>query len=134
MRSQTALWIAGSRTTPPLPTSFGPASNCGLISATSAARSAVSAKADGSTITHAQFDPSSAVNNTDETIQLATGHGLHTGDKILYHHGEGGSDVEGLTDGNPYYVRVLTGDKVELYDTQDHAKTATSAFRSSASS
>ena len=50
IRSQTARWTAGSRTTPPLPTCSGPASNCGLISATSAACPAASAKGAGSTV------------------------------------------------------------------------------------
>src|SRR5436190_16901398 len=50
IRSQTARWMAGSRTTPPLPTSLGPASNCGLINATSAALAAVNANGAGSKV------------------------------------------------------------------------------------
>src|SRR6266576_328359 len=50
MRSHTARWMAGSRTTPPLPTAPGPAANCGLISATSAALAAVNANGAGNTV------------------------------------------------------------------------------------
>src|SRR5439155_6235377 len=50
IRSQTARWMAGSRTTPPFPTSLGPASNCGLNNATNPANSAVNAKGAGSKV------------------------------------------------------------------------------------
>src|SRR5215471_18966844 len=48
-RSHTSSWTAGSRTTPPLPTRSGPASNCGFTSATSSLRALASASGAGST-------------------------------------------------------------------------------------
>ena len=47
--AQTASWIAGSRTMPPRPTRSRPASNCGLISAASAAPGASSGRSAGRT-------------------------------------------------------------------------------------
>ena len=95
-----------------------------LLSATSENTS--SATADGTSIIDAGFDAASKIDDSNDTIQLATGHGLHTGDKVTYHHGDGGTDVGDLEDGKQYYVRVVSGDKVELYDTQDNAKTGAS--------
>src|SRR5207245_7250963 len=66
------------------------------------------------------FDPSSKVNATDNTID-AGGSGLRSGDAVVYHHGDGGSDTGGLTDGTTYYVNVQTDGKLKLYDTRAHA-------------
>ena len=49
-RRTRAAWIAGSRTTPPLPTSPRPASNCGLTSATSIAPGRARSSAASSTL------------------------------------------------------------------------------------
>ena len=67
------------------------------------------------------FDPTTAVNVTDDTIDLGGAHGLSSGDKVTYQHGNGGTDVGGLTDGHSYYVNVGSDGKVKLYDTKDHA-------------
>ncbi len=105
-----------------LVTTSGEVTTAGALTLSATSENETSANADGTSIINADFDPSTAVNTTAETIQLAADHNLHTGDKVTYHHGDGGGDIDGLTDGIAYYVRVLTGNKVELYDTQAHAK------------
>src|SRR6266850_2616155 len=110
-------------------TTSGAVTTTGALTLSASSENQTSAKADGTSIINAQFDGSTKIDDTAETIQLAAGHNLHTGDKVTYHHGDGGTNVGDLTDGNPYYVRVLTGNKVELYDTQDHAKASTTDGR-----
>src|SRR5262249_39280210 len=65
------------------------------------------------------------VDTTNDTIDLGGTHGLKTGDAVEYKHGEGGSDIGGLTDGTTYYVYINSG-KIQLYDTQAHANAHTS--------
>src|SRR5882762_9569535 len=110
-------------------TTSGAVTTTGALTLSASSENHTSAKADGTSIINAAFDASTAVDAGAETIQLAGNHNLHTGDKVTYHHGDGGTNVGDLTDGNPYYVRVLTGNKVELYDTQDHAKASTADGR-----
>jgi len=94
----------------------------GALDVHSTSKNTVSAKADGSTVLDVAFDPSAAsiVDTTNETIDLGAKHGLHTGDKVTYHHGAG-DDIKGLTDGQPYYVNI-SGNNAKFYDTLDHAK------------
>src|SRR6266850_2986000 len=106
-------------------TTSGAVTTTGALTLSASSENQTSAKADGTSIINAQFDASTAIDDSAETIQLAVNHNLHTGDKVTYHHGEGGSDI-GLTDGSQYYARVVPGDKVELYDTQARAKAASS--------
>src|SRR5882672_3108734 len=106
-------------------TTSGAVTTTGALTLSASSENQTSAKADGTSIINAQFDASTAIDDGAETIQLAVNHNLHTGDKVTYHHGEGGSDI-GLTDGSQYYARVVPGDKVELYDTQARAKAASS--------
>ena len=52
------------------------------------------------------FDPTAGkVDTGKDTIDAGTS-GLRTGDAVVYHHGAGGTDVGGLTDGTTYYVNV----------------------------
>ena len=120
-----ALAVTGLRSdTHAFITTTGAMTTTGAVTLSASSENHTSAKADGTSIINADFDPSAAVDASAETIQLAADHNLHTGDKVTYHHGDGGADINGLTDGNAYYVRVLTGNKVELYDTQTNAKAA----------
>jgi len=60
------------------------------------------------------FDPTSAVNTSDETISI-TGHGFSTGDVVKYETG-GGTDtaIKNLTNGAIYYVIRVDEDTVKL--------------------
>ena len=68
------------------------------------------------------FDGSDAnvVDVIADTIALGAGHGLKTGDRVVYRHGDVGTDIGGLEDGTAYFVR-MTGDAAQLYDTQAQA-------------
>ncbi|UUZ54388.1 hypothetical protein LP419_39575 [Massilia sp. H-1] len=50
----------------------------------------------------------------------APSHGYSTGDEVTYRMDPGGSVVNGLTDGQKYFLRI-SGDKASMYDTEDHA-------------
>ena len=58
----------------------------------------------------------------EDTIFLGAEHGLTTGQKVKYHHGDGGSDIDGLDDGSEYWVHDAGGGKVKLYDNETNAK------------
>ena len=63
-----------------------------------------------------------AVNDVDagnEEMDL-TAHGLATGDRILYDNG-GGTSIGGLTDGDPYYVRVIDANTLDMHATRSAA-------------
>ena len=67
--------------------------------------------ADGSAVLGAVgFDPShdGTVDFDNDTIDLGGDHGLKTGDKVTYSHGNGGGDIGGLHDGDDYFVNVRT--------------------------
>ncbi|UUZ48810.1 hypothetical protein LP420_40180 [Massilia sp. B-10] len=68
------------------------------------------------------FDPTagSVVDAAAETIDLGAYHGYSTGDEVTYRMDPGGSVVNGLTDGQKYFLRI-SGDKASMYDTEDHA-------------
>ncbi|HYR36750.1 MAG TPA: LEPR-XLL domain-containing protein, partial [Burkholderiales bacterium] len=106
-----------------LVSSTGKVATSGLLALNAASTNATSAKADGTTVLEVTFDPSasSTVDTSAESINLGAKHGFHTGDKVAYHHGDAGGDIKGLTEGGNYFVRV-DGDKVSLYDSQNHAK------------
>lgn len=59
------------------------------------------------------FHTQTAVDDSAETITL-TGHGLTTGDPVLYDV-DGGTDDIGLTDATTYFVNVLDADTVSLH-------------------
>ena len=50
-----------------------------------------------------EFDPSAKVDVGADTIDLGVGHGLKTGDAVIYNSG-GGTVIGGLVDGKLYYV------------------------------
>ena len=70
-----------------------------------------------------QIETIQIVDDGDDTIFLGAEHGLTSGQKVKYHHGTGGADIGGLTDGDEYYVFDAGGGKIKLYDTNaDDAK------------
>ncbi len=94
----------------------------GTLTVSSAANVDGRASAEGSAVIGGvEFDPTSAVDTTNDTIDLGSEHGLKDGDAVEYKHGEGGADIGGLTDGTTYYVRHDSGGKFKLFDTKDHA-------------
>jgi hypothetical protein len=68
-------------------------------------------------------DPSTAVNNIDDTIDLSAPHGFRTGDTAVYSSGEG-SAITNLTDGETYYLIVddTSPNTVKLATTEQNAK------------
>ena len=59
---------------------------------------------------------------TDESITLSAGHGLTTGDKVVYHKGANANTaIGGLSEGGNYFVRV-DGNRVTLFDSKAHAE------------
>ena len=59
----------------------------------------------GAAETQKQFDPFTEVNTTDDTIDLGAGHGLDTGDALVYSN-QRGRAIAGLEDGKTYYAIV----------------------------
>ena len=79
------------------------------------------ASATGSAVTNStQFDPS-AVSTTANTINLGTSTTLKTGDGVVYYAGPGGG-ITGLTSGTTYYVNVVSGGTIKLYDSAADAQ------------
>lgn len=68
----------------------------------------------------------------DDTIKIPN-HYLKTGDEIVYSNG-GGTDIGGLTSDNTYYVRAISDELIELYDTYDHAISTNTTYRSNLAS
>jgi len=66
-----------------------------------------------------EFDPGD-VNTGSDTIDVGADHGLVTGDQIIYRKGDGNTAINGLADGQTYFVR-MNGNQATLYDTSEHA-------------
>jgi hypothetical protein len=72
-------------------------------------------------VTRKAYFDSTAVNTTDDTINiLSSNTGFATGDAVLYSI-NGGTVIGGLTNGTTYTVRVVGAGLIELYDTYNHA-------------
>lgn len=69
------------------------------------------------------FDPSTAVNLTNNTI-LYTSHGLVTGNAVVYNNG-GGTSIGGLVSGTTYYVVKINNDTIKVATTYANATAAT---------
>src|SRR6185312_6571252 len=94
----------------------------GVLTVTSATNVDGSATADGSAVTNATvFDPTTAVDTGQSTIDLGSGSTLKTSDAVTYYSGKDGSDITGLASGSTYYVYVVSGGKIKLYDTKANA-------------
>ena len=68
------------------------------------------------------FDPVTAVDGAANTLSL-TGHGLSTGDSVIYGIGDDDDDeqVGALVDTDDYFVRVIDGNTVSLHASRDDA-------------
>ncbi|TAK49611.1 MAG: LEPR-XLL domain-containing protein, partial [Betaproteobacteria bacterium] len=60
----------------------------------------------------AAFDAAAAVNAATEELTIS-GHGLRTGDAVVYDNG-GGSDIGGLADGTTYFAIKIDNNKIKL--------------------
>ncbi|HUJ86770.1 MAG TPA: hypothetical protein VLX30_07975 [Burkholderiales bacterium] len=69
--------------------------------------------------TYAGYDDP-IVNSANSTIYLGNTSALHTGDQLTYDD-EGGGVIGGLTQGMAYYVQVMDGGLVKLYDSASDA-------------
>ncbi len=59
------------------------------------------------------FDPSSAVDWSNDTIVFGSPDGLNTGDQLIYEN-NGATSIGGLTNGQTYYVRVIDPYTIKL--------------------
>ncbi|MFO8027181.1 MAG: LEPR-XLL domain-containing protein, partial [Opitutales bacterium] len=64
------------------------------------------------------FDPSLAVDVTENTLTFDAGHGLATGDKIIYENG-GETSIGGLNSGTTYYAVAVDAFTIGLAATKD---------------
>src|SRR6185503_6042256 len=62
------------------------------------------------------FNPSTAIDSSAETINLAYAHGFTTGDSVVYSSG-GGDSIGGIGHGNIYYVIVVDATTIQLAET-----------------
>jgi uncharacterized phosphosugar-binding protein len=70
------------------------------------------------------FSPATAVNNGTDTITFSGGHGLQTGDQVLYSTG-GGITINGLGNERNYNVIKVDDQRVRLGDQFDGASVNT---------
>ncbi len=94
----------------------------GVLTVKSAANIDGSANATGAAVTNAtSFDPS-AVDTSNNIINLGTSSPFKTGDSVTYFEGQGGAPIAGLSNGGTYYVDVVNGGSIELYDSAADAQ------------
>jgi hypothetical protein len=67
-----------------------------------------------------EFNTETGVNGTTEVITTNADHGFYSGDAVYYNN-EGGSETPGPTNGNKYYVYVLTATTFKLHTTRSGA-------------
>ena len=79
-------------------------------------------------ITVSPFDPSNAVNATNDTILLGGGHGFVAEQKVIYSRGNDSAGIsirsgtDRLVDGTAYYVILVGSDRVKLATTRQNAE------------
>ncbi|WP_457423984.1 right-handed parallel beta-helix repeat-containing protein [Roseateles sp. P5_E7] len=66
------------------------------------------------------FDPVTAVDGVADTLTV-TGHGLATGDSVIYSKGGDDEQVGALVDTDDYFVRVIDADTISLHNSRDDA-------------
>ena len=77
------------------------------------AASVFSAQTQASAAQNLAFQPSNVNDSTDQ-ITL-TNHGLHTGDRVVYHSAGGtATEIGGLQDGQSYFVIKVDDNTIEL--------------------
>ena len=103
----------------------GTAGADGVLTLKSENNTDVQAIADASTVMARtlEFDPtdSGIVSAENDTIDLGADHGFTTGDKVIYRKDPAGDPVDGLSDGDAYYLR-MDGNNAKLFDTKEHAE------------
>ena len=67
------------------------------------------------------FNPAATVDLAHDSIALGDNN-LRTGDSVEYHHGAGGADINGLTDGKSYFVNIGADGRTKLYGSADDAE------------
>jgi len=72
------------------------------------------------------FDPGAAVDTDTEIITMA-GHGLATGEAVVYSNG-GGTDIGSLVDGTTYFAIVIDENTIQLAATEADAEAETPVF------
>ncbi|WP_294608493.1 hypothetical protein [uncultured Roseovarius sp.] len=75
----------------------------------------------------AEFD-GATINPLTEEITFESEHGFLAGDKVIYR--DGGTELPGLTDGNPYYVILVDALTIKLTTDQAIALNPESAYKS----
>ncbi len=96
----------------------------GTLAVKSAAHVDGSANATGSAVTNSTTIDPTKVDFNAGTIDLGTSSTLKTGDGVTYYAGQGGPGIGGLTNGTKYYVDVVSGGHIKLYDNATDAKAA----------
>ncbi len=94
----------------------------GILTVKSGAKVDGQASTSGAAVTNATTFLPAAVSTTADTINLGASTTLKTGDGVTYYAGNGGP-IGGLTNGTKYYVNVVSGGTVKLYDTAADAQT-----------
>ncbi len=93
----------------------------GVLTVKSGAKVDGQASTSGAAVTNAATFAPAAVDTTAETINLGSSTTLKTGDAVTYYAGNG-APIGGLTDGTKYYVNVVSGGTIKLYDTAADAQ------------
>jgi hypothetical protein len=93
----------------------------GILTVKSGAKVDGQASTSGAAVTNATTFAPAAVSTTADTINLGTSTTLKTGDGVTYYAGSG-APIGGLTNGTKYYVNVVSGGTIKLYDTAADAQ------------
>jgi hypothetical protein len=93
----------------------------GVLTVKSGAKVDGEASTSGTAVTNATTFAPAAVDTTADTINLGTSTTLKTGDGVTYYAGNG-APISGLTNGTKYYVNVVSGGTIKLYDTAADAQ------------
>lgn len=71
------------------------------------------------------FNPFTAIDPTNDTIQLSSTAGIETGDSFIYHADNNGGAASGLVDKQTYYLIVVDATHAKLAETHADAKAGT---------
>jgi hypothetical protein len=93
----------------------------GILTVKSGAKVDGQASTSGSAVTNATTFAPAAVSTTADTINLGSSTTLKTGDGVTYYNSNG-TPIGGLTNGTKYYVNVVSGGTIKLYDTAADAQ------------
>ena len=72
-----------------------------------------------------QLRLSGMLQSLEVRLQEAAGHGLSTGQAVVYRHDDGATDVGGLVEGATYYVIRTGDDKLKLAASREDAMAGT---------